>query len=234
MPRNVAWHRAAVAAQKQLAAFSAVLPDGPCRSAVDALLAHEQSRNPLRLKVIDDFRANDVGLVASDTVTYALTTPRLYQLQDGVLNACGAAVEDPSRTPTPDPSRAALTAAQTVKLGAVQKAYDGIDVTYAKVFSLPEYVSDVEALEQANVPVTEGLTTAVAAFPDGACRTALRTLLDLQQQKSALRQSSIAAGKANNLTTVILNLGAYAKINTSSQTSIDAHAAATQACGLKI
>ena len=45
---------------------------------------------------------------------------------------------------------------------------------------------------------------------------------------------SIAAGKANNLTTVILNLGAYAKINTSSQTSIDAHAAATQACGVKI
>ena len=111
VPRNLKWHRASVAAQKELAAFGATLPAGPCRSAVDALLAHEQTRNPLRLKVVDDFRAKDVGLVASDTVTYALTTPRLYQLQDGVLNACGAAVEDPSRTPSADPSRVALTAA---------------------------------------------------------------------------------------------------------------------------
>ena len=102
------------------------------------------------------------------------------------------------------------------------------------MFPLSEYVSDVEALERANVPVTEGLAQVVAELPDGPCRASLQTLLDLQRQKSAIRQSTIAAGKANNLTTVILDLREYAKINSSSPTAIAARTAATQACGLEV
>ena len=234
VPRNVKWHRASLTAQKRLVALSGALPNGPCRSAVDDLLAHERSRNPLRLQVIDDFRAEDLGLVASDTVTYALTTPRLYDLRDGVLSACGAAPDDASRTAAFNPNRPELTAAQTEKFVATQEAYGRVATTYAKVFSLPEYVADSEALERANVPVTAGLTKAVADLPDGACRASLQTLLDLQQRESALRQASIAAGKANDLTAVVLGLGEYAKINASSQTSFEAHTAATRACGVKI
>jgi hypothetical protein len=234
VPRNQRWHAAELAEQKALAKLSAALPTGACRTAIDAMIAHEKTRNPIRQKLIDDYAKRRLGLVATDTVNYAITVPRLRELRDQVLAACGVAVEDATRSAPVDPARVPLTTEQAKLMAAVQRADDVVDEKFAKAFSLPEFVKDVQKLDRADAPVTEDLANLVGQLPDSACKSALDAVLALEQQQAVLRGDVIAAGRANDLTTVIVKLIAYAKINASSSTSIAARRTATRACAVKL
>ena len=230
VPRMQRWHTASLEHQKSLTALSAALPTGACRTAVDSLLAVEVGRNDLRLRLIRNYRREDLGLVNADVVAYAVTALDRQRAEGAILQSCGVSPVDPAKTVVVDP---ALTPAQ---LEAVTKVQKGLAITserYNAVFSLPEFVRDTQALQAVEAAVAADLTELTGALPAGPCRASLDALLVLEQQQATVRQNVITAGQAGNLIGVFQAMDQYSAINSTSSAFTSARKRAAKACGLR-
>lgn len=229
VPRMKRWHAATLGYQKTLTALGAALPAGACRTAVDSLSTIEVSRNERRLTLIRDYRKEDFGLVNADVVAYAKTALDSRQADGVVLQACGVSPTDPTKTAVVTP---ALDPAQREAVATAQKAYAVVNERYDAVFSLPEFVSDVQALQKADATVVAELVTLVGELPDGPCRAGLDSLLALERQQSSIRDSVIAAGQAGNLLSVFQAMDQYSTVNSTSEAFVTARKSTAKACGL--
>ena len=229
VPRMKRWHAATLGYQKTLTALSAALPAGACRTAVDSLSTIEVTRNERRLTLIRDYRKEDFGLVNADVVAYAKTALDVRQADGVVLQACGVSNTDPTKTAVVTP---ALDPAQLEAVAKAQKAFAVVNERYDAVFSLPEFVSDVQALQKADATVVAELVTLMGELPDGPCRAGLDSLLALERQQSSICDSVIAAGQAGNLLSVFQAMDQYSTVNSTSEAFVTARKSTAKACGL--
>lgn len=229
VPRLEDWQEAESLHQEALAQLRDALPEGACRSAVEALGSVEEDQNAIRLRLIDNYRREQFGLVAEDTTAYGRSVVNgALEAEEAVFTACGRSTVDPART-TGDTS--AFTAAQNERFDQVLAAYDATGVAFDAVFSVEEFIADLEALQVADSGVAEALDRAVATLGQGPCRTSLEEVQALEQQQAELRAAMIAAGEAGDVVTMIRTLGEYSGVNSTSAPFTSARQAAVDNCG---
>lgn len=232
VPNLERWQESELEHQEALAELRDELPEGGCRTAVEELIAVEESQNVIRLRLIENYREEQFGLVADDTTEYgrsAVTSAR--QAEEAVLTNCGRSTVDPAKTAT---GTIVLTPSQVASIEAVQAAYAETSVAFAAVFSVTEFVSDVESLQAADVSVNRATDAAIAVLGEGPCRTALGELQSLEQQQADLRAAMIAAGEAGDLVTMFRTLGEYADVNSASEPYLAVEKSVNDNCGVEI
>ncbi len=232
VPRLELWQEAEDAHQQALSQLADSLPEGACRSAVESLQAIEEGQNVIRLQLIEHYRQQEFGLVAADTVAYGQSVvDGALQAEEAVFTACGRSTVDPART---SDAASSLTPGQNAAFDSVVGAYQATVVAFDDVFSVSEFVADIEALEVADTEVVTALNEAVASLGEGPCREALGELQALEQQQTTLRQEMIAAGQGGDLVTMIETLGEYAEVNSSSSSFTAARQSAVDNCGADV
>ena len=110
VPKFEKWQETEYLHQQALKALRDGLPSGECRSAVEALLVIEEGQNVIRLRLIENYRQEQFGLVAVDTKDYGLSVVNGdLQAEAAVAAACGRSSVDPAASPS-NPTRAPLVA----------------------------------------------------------------------------------------------------------------------------
>lgn len=232
VPKLERWQETETRHQEALTRLRDGLPVGECRSAIDALLEVEKRQNVIRLRLIEDYRQEQFGLVAKDTTDYGVSVINgAYQAEDAVAVACGRSTVNRSRVTE---RAGSLSPAQNALIDAVLDAYDATRQAFDAAFSIPGFVADVEALQAADAAVAKELDEVIALLGDGECRASLVAVRALEQQQSDLRVGIIAAGKSGDAVKMFTLLGDYTAINSTSEPFMTARRAAVEACGADV
>ena len=232
VPKLENWQNAEYRHQEALGRLRDGLPAGACRSAIEALLVVEDGQNVIRLRLIDDYRKEQFSEVAKDTVAYGASVINgAYQAEDAVAVACGRSSVDPTRVTD---RAASLTAPQNALFDSVLAAYDATRVAFDASFSIARFVTEVEALQNADVAVDTALDESIAMLADGTCKDSLREIRRLEQQQTDLRSSIIAAGKAGDAVKMFTLLNDYTAINSTSEPFMTARTTAAKDCGADV
>lgn len=232
VPRLENWQDSEYRHQEALRRLRDGLPAGECRSSIEALIAVEDGQNVIRLRLIDDYRKEQFSEVAKDTTAYGASVINGgYQAEDAVAVACGRSTVNPSRVTE---RAGALTTAQNALFDSVLSAYAASGVAFDSAFSISGFVSDIEALQNADVAVDAALDESIAMLADGTCRDSLREVRRLEQQQTDLRSSMIAAGKAGDAVKMFTILDDYTAINSTSEPFTTARRTAAKDCGADV
>lgn len=232
VPRLERWQETEILHQQALAELRDELPEGECRAAIEALLVIEDGQNVIRLRLIENYRQEQFGLVAQDTTEYGRSVVSgALQAEATVATACGRSSVDPAATPT---GAGSLTAAQNALFDAVLSAYGATREAFDAVFSVPDFVTDLQALQVAESAVAKELDEVLASLGDGPCRSSLSELRALEQQQAELTETMIAAGEAGDIVTMISTLGEYSEVNTTSSAFTSARQSAIDNCGADV
>ena len=232
VPKLERWQETETAHQEAVGALRDALPEGGCRAALDALLAIEEGQNTIRQRLIENYREEDFGLVADDTVAYGVSVVNgAVQAEEEIAVACGRSSVDPSRSSA---AAGSLTPEQTALFDAVLAAYGATSEAFEDVFSISEFTADLEALQEAEALVAAELDEVLALLGDGECRVALGEVRALEQQQSDLRTAMITAGQAGDIVTMIRTLGEYTEVNSVSEPFTTARRSAVDSCGAEL
>lgn len=232
VPRLEKWQESEDRHQDALKRLRDGLPAGACRSSIEALLVVEDGQNVIRRRLIEDYRQSQFGIVAKDTVDYAASVANgALQAEAAVPVACGRSTVDRARTTD---AAASLTPAQNALFNAVLDAYEATRQAFDAAFSIPRFVTEVEALQAADVAVASALDALIADLSDGACRSSLLEVRELERRQSEIRMSIIAAGKAGDAVKMFTLLADYTAINSTSEPFVTARRTAVKDCGGKI
>jgi hypothetical protein len=229
VPELERWHESELAHQEALVELREALPDGACRASIDTLLVVEDGQNEIRLRLIEHYRQDEFALVADDTVDYFISVvDGALPAEEEVAVACGRSSVDSSRTSA---DAGTLTPDQNALLDAVLAAYAATGVAYGAAFSVSEFVTVVQAVQDAEAAAAEALDEVLAVLGDGECRTALDEVRAIEQTQAELRDALISAGEKGDLLTLFRTLGDYTEVNSSSEPFVTARQAAVDACG---
>ena len=229
VPRLERWQETEILHQQALAELRDELPDGECRAAIEALLVVEDAQNVIRLRLIENYRQEQFGLVAQETTEYGRSVVSgALQAEATVATACGRSSVDSAATPT---DAGVLTGAQNVLFDAVLSSYGATRDAFDAVFSIPDFVTDLQALQVAESLVATELDEVVASLGEGPCRSSLSELRTLEQQQAELTETMIAAGEAGDIVTMISTLGEYTEVNSTSDAFTAARQSAIDNCG---
>jgi hypothetical protein len=232
VPKLERWQESEILHQQALTELRDALPAGDCRIAIDLLLLVEEDQNAIRLQLIENYRSEEFGLVANSTVEYGASVVNgALQAEEEVAVACGRSTVDPSRLQAGADS---LTPDQTELFGAVLMAYAATGEAFDEVFSIAEFVADLEALQDADALVANELGEVLALLGDGRCRTALSELLALEKQQADLRAAMITAGQDGEIVTMFRLLGEYTEVNSPSDSFRMARQSAVDDCGFDV
>ena len=102
------------------------------------------------------------------------------------------------------------------------------------MFSVPDFVTDLQALKVSDAAVAKELDEVVALLVDGPCRTSLSELRAIEQQQAELREAMIAAGEAGDIVTMISTLGEYTEVNSTSSAFTTARQSVNDDCGVNV
>lgn len=227
VPKLERWQETEYLHQKALAELRDGLPDGDCRTAVEALLKVEDGQNVIRLQLIENYRQEQFGLVAEDAIKYGLSVINGgFPAEVSIGRACGRS--SVAKSPTDE---SVLSEEQNVLFDAVLSAYGATGNAYDKVYSVSKFVTDLKAAQVVEAAVAKELDEIVAALGDGPCRTSLIELRAIEQQQEELRKDLIAAGEAGDIVKVLTTLGEYGKVNSTSRAFATARQSAVDECG---
>ena len=232
VPRLERWDDRKLRNQEFLSQLRDELPGGACRTAVETLVGAEEEMSSIRRQLIDHYRQEQFGLVAGDTAAYArVKVASGLPAEETVASSCGRSVTDGSAAAG---DGAELTAAQNARFDAAVVAAGEASVAYSNAFPVAEFVADVKKMQAADVTVTEKLGEVIALLSDGACRSALTELLDLEQEQAALRSTTISAGEAGDVVEMLTTVGEYSEVNSSSAPYKAAIRQIARSCGVAI
>lgn len=229
VPRLELWQETEIAHQEALAGLRDALPEGGCKTAVEALIAIEEGQNSIRLRLIENYRQDEFGLVADDAIAYGVSVVNgALQAENDVAVACGRSSVDASQ---PASDAGSLTPDQNALFDAVLAAYDATGLAYDEVYSISEFVADLEAAQDADAVVASELDEVLASLDEGDCRSALSELRSLEEQQTDLRTAMISAGQEGDIVTMLRTLGEYAEVNSYSEPFTTARQSAIDSCG---
>ena len=232
VPRLERWQETEILHQQALAELRDELPDGECRAAIEALLVVEDGQNVIRLRLIENSRQEQFGLVAQETTEYGRSVVSgALPAEATVATACGRSSVDPAAAPTDE---GVLSGAQNVLFDAVLSSYIATGDAFDAVFSVPDFVTDLQALKVSDAAVAKELDEVVALLVDGPCRTSLSELRAIEQQQAELREAMIAAGEAGDIVTMISTLGEYTEVNSTSSAFTTARQSVNDDCGVNV
>ena len=232
VPKFERWHETEILHQQALKALRDGLPDGECRSAVEALLVIDEGLNVIRLRLIENYRQEQFGLVAVDTKDYRLSEVNgAIQARAAIGTACGRSSVDPTASPS---NPTLLDGAQNALFDAVVAAFSATDAAFAAAFSVAEFVADMQAAQVDEGEVTRELDEVIALLGDGSCRTSLIELRAIEQQQEELRKAIISAGQSGEVDVMFNKLGEYSAINTTSVVFTTARESVVTNCGFDI
>lgn len=232
VPKLERWQETENLHQQALKALRDGLPNGECRSAVEALLVIEEGQNVIRLRLIENYRQEKFGLVAVDTTDYGLSVVNgARQAEAAVGTACGRSSVDPTASPT---NPTLLNGAQSVLFDAVLTAYGATRVAFEGAFAVADFVADVQAAQVVEVGVGKELDEVIALLGDGSCRTSLVELRAIERQQEELRAAIISAGQSGDVVAMFTKLGEYSAINTTSVVFTTARESVVTNCGADV
>ena len=232
VPKFEKWQETEYLHQQALKALRDGLSSGECRSAVEALLVIEEGQNVIRLRLIENYRQEQFGLVAVDTKDYGLSVVNgALQAEAAVAAACGRSSIDPAASPS---NPTLLNAAQNALFDAVVTAYVATGVAFDRAFPVADFVADVEAAQVTEVGVGKELDDVIALLGDGPCRTSLIELRAIERQQEELRVAIISAGKSGNIVAMFTKLGEYSAVNSTSVVFTTARESVVTNCGFDI
>lgn len=232
VPKFERWQETENLHQQALKALRDGLPDGDCRSAVEALVVIEDGQNVIRLRLIENYRQEQFGLVAEDTRDYGLSVLNgARQAEAAVGTACGRSSVDSAANPS---NPAILNGDQNTLFDAVVAAYDATGVAFDEALPLTDFVADVEAAKVLEVEVGKELDEVIALLADGPCRTSLIELRAIERQQEELREAIISAGKSGNTVAMFTKLSEYSAVNSTSDVFTTARESAVTNCGADI
>lgn len=229
VPKLERWHELEIVHQGALVELREALPDGRCRASIDALLLVEDGQNEVRLSLIEHYRQDEFALVADDTVDYFVSVVNgALPAEEEVAVACGRSSVEPSQASA---DSGTLTSDQNALLDAVLAAYAATRDAYGAAFSVSEFVTDVQAVQDAEAAIAAKFDEVMAILGEGECRTALDEVRAIERTQAELREGLIAAGETGDLLALFLTLGEYTDVNSSSEPFVIARQAAVDACG---
>ena len=232
VPRLERWQETEDVHQQALKKLRDELPDGECRKAIEALLMIEDGQNVIRLRLIEAYRQEQFGLVAQETIEYGRSViSGARQAEATVSTACGRSSVDPTALPT---QAGTMTMAQNVLFDAVLAAYEATRQAFDAVFSIPEFLIDLQALQVADSAVAKELDEVVAVLTDGPCRSSLIELRAIEKQQAEIRQTMIVAGQAGDIVKMISTLDEYSKVNSTSNAFTSARQSVVDDCGADV
>lgn len=231
VPKLERWQETEDRHQTALRALRDGLPAGECRAAIEKLLVVEDGQNVIRRRLIEDYRQEKFGIVAKDATEYGASVINgAYQAEDAVAEACGRSSVTADKVTA---RAAALTPAQNALFDAVLAAYAETRVAFDAAFSVSRFVTDLEALQAADASVRAVLQAQMETLGEGACRSSLFEILDIEKQQEDLRVAMIAAGKAGDTVKMLTTLDQYTAINSTSAPFVELRRTAFVNCGGK-
>lgn len=231
VPKLERWQETEDRHQAALRALRDGLPAGECRASIEKLLVVEDGQNVIRRRLIEDYRQEKFGIVAKDATDYGASVINgAYQAEDAVAEACGRSSVTADKVTA---RAAALTPAQNSLFDAVLAAYAETRVAFDAAFSVSRFVTDLEALQAADASVRAVLQAQMETLGEGACRSSLSEILDIEKQQEVLRVAMIAAGKAGDTVKMLTTLDQYTAINSTSAPFVELRRTAFVNCGGK-
>jgi hypothetical protein len=232
VPKFEKWQEAENVHQQALQALRDGLPSGACRSSVEALLVIEDGQNVIRLRLIENYRQEQFGLVADDSRDYGLSVLNgARQAEAAVSTACGRSSVDSAANPS---NPTILNGDQNAAFDAVVAAYDATGVAFDEALPLTDFVADVEAAKVLEVEVGKELDEVIALLGDGPCRTSVIELRAIERQQEELRDAIISAGQSGNTVAMFTKLGEYSAVNSTSDVFTTARESVVTNCEFDI